>query len=93
MDIAPVRQRIISSRSYSQGSLFAEAHDSAKSSGLMSVLDGINTRIGKGVLRLVSDGTEQGWRMKNGNGSPADTSNWRELPIVASQGKVGGKQA
>lgn len=67
----------------SQGSLFADSHDSAKSSRLMSALDGINARMGKGALKLASDGVAQRWRMKTGNRSPAYTSNWSELPIVA----------
>lgn len=67
----------------SQGNLFADTGDSMKSSRLMSALDGVNARMGKGALRLASDGVAQGWRMKTGNRSPAYTSNWGELPIVA----------
>lgn len=66
----------------SQGNLFAGTHDPAKSARLMCALDGINARMGKGALRLASDGVAQRWRMKTGNRSPAYTSNWNELPIV-----------
>ena len=68
----------------SQGNLFAKMHDPDKSSRLMSVLDGINTRMGAGAIRLASDGVGQEWRMKSGNRSPAYLSNWSELPVVLS---------
>ena len=65
-----------------QRSLFDDACDNAKSAKIMVTLDAINARIGKGALRLASDGAAQNWRMKTGNKSPAYTTKWSELPLV-----------
>lgn len=66
----------------SQGELFASQPITPKASKLMSTLDQINRKMGKGVLKLASDGVEQEWKMKRGNKSPAYTTRWDELPIV-----------
>lgn len=49
---------------------------------VMSVLDSINQRYGRGTLRLAAEGVEQGWRMRRGNLSPRYTTEWTELPSV-----------
>lgn len=49
---------------------------------VMSVLDSINRRYGRGTLRLAAEGVEQGWRMRRGNLSPRYTTEWTELPSV-----------
>lgn len=66
----------------SQGELFASQPITPKASKLMSTLDQINRKMGKGVLKLASDGVEQEWKMKSGNKSPAYTTKWDELPVV-----------
>lgn len=66
----------------SQGELFATQPITPKVSKLMSTLDQINRKMGKGALKLASDGVEQEWKMKRGNKSPAYTTKWDELPIV-----------
>ena len=66
----------------SQGDLFAEQPSAPSNSKLMQTLDQINLKLGKGALRLASDGIGQGWKMKAGNKSPAFTTQWRELPVV-----------
>ena len=66
-------------RSVLQQDLFN--HDTADSTNArMELLDAVNLRMGKDTLRLASNGTHQGWRMKSGNRSPAYTTNWIELP-------------
>ncbi len=65
-----------------QGDLFAEHTLAPNSAKLMSSLDRINLKMGKGVLKLASEGIDQGWKMKTGNKSPAYTTKWDELPIV-----------
>lgn len=66
-------------RSVLQQDLFN--HDMADSTNArMELLDAVNLRMGKDTLRLASNGTHQGWRMKSGNRSPAYTTNWTELP-------------
>ena len=53
-----------------------------KSSKLMSVMDQINSRMGRGTLKIASEGFNQPWKMKQGNKSPSYTTNWDELICV-----------
>jgi len=66
-----------------QGDLFAVAPTLPKPAKLMSVLDQINLKMGKGSLKLASDGIGQGWKMKTENKSPAYLSDWKELPSAS----------
>lgn len=65
-----------------QGDLFAEQPTTPHDSSLMKTIDQINLKMGKGVLKLVSDGVAQNWQMKTGNRSPAYTTRWSELAVV-----------
>ena len=65
-----------------QTQLFTDTMASEKSLKLMTAMDTINLRMGKGAIKLASDGVEQPWRMNRGSMSPAYTSNWYELPVV-----------
>ncbi|MCW9012764.1 MAG: Y-family DNA polymerase [Gammaproteobacteria bacterium] len=58
--------------------------DSIKASALMHVLDKINTRMGKGVCRLASEGLDGqiSWPMKRHKQSPRYSTCWKELPVV-----------
>ncbi|MDZ4201449.1 MAG: Y-family DNA polymerase [Gallionella sp.] len=73
-DIAPEGVR--------QSDLFGGDTISTKGSKLMSTLDQINRKMGKGKIKLASEGISQGWKMKRGNKSPAYSTRWDELPIV-----------
>lgn len=53
-----------------------------QSSKLMSVMDQVNARMGRGALKLASEGFKQLWKMKRGNKSPNYTTNWDELICV-----------
>jgi DNA polymerase V len=66
-----------------QTRLFADSAVAEKSLKLMAAMDGINLRMGKGAIHLASDGVAQNWRMNRGSMTPAYTSNWSELPVVA----------
>ena len=66
----------------SQGDLFAGQPTMQNTSKLMSTLDRINFKMGKGALKLASDGIGQDWKMKTGNKSPAYTTRWDELPMI-----------
>ena len=66
-----------------QGDLFTDAATPHHSSSLMPVLDKINRKMGKGTIKLASDGIDPGWTMKTGNKSPAYTTRWDELPVVS----------
>ncbi len=65
-----------------QGDLFANHSLAPGSSNLMTTLDQINIKLGKGALKLASEGIGQGWKMKTGNKNPTYTTKWAELPIV-----------
>ena len=65
-----------------QGDLFVDQVLPPNSAKLMSTLDQINLIMGKGTLKLVSDGIGQSWKMKTVNKSPAYTTNWSQLPEV-----------
>ena len=79
---AGVMQSDITPAGISQGDLFAGQSTTQNTSKLMSTLDRINLKMGKGALKLASDGIGQDWKMKTGNKSPAYTTRWDELPMV-----------
>lgn len=56
----------------------------ARLTARMGVLDAVNRKMGKQVLRLASDGLHQRWAMKSGNKSPAYTTRWTELPVAVA---------
>ncbi|MDO9012271.1 MAG: DUF4113 domain-containing protein, partial [Gallionella sp.] len=61
------------------GSISATDNQSIK---LMNVMDQINARMGRGTLKLASEGFRQSWKMKQGNKSPNYTTSWDELICV-----------
>ncbi|HIF0232812.1 TPA: Y-family DNA polymerase [Legionella pneumophila] len=54
----------------------------AHSTQLMSTLDAINTRFGRGTLRLAAEGYAQVWKMRAEMRSPCYTTRWTELAQV-----------
>ena len=72
-------------RRYRQLDLFgpvSTAEADKKSTQMMSVIDQINARMGRGTIKLASEGFKQPWKMKQGNKSPNYTTNWEELICV-----------
>ena len=65
-----------------QGDLFALVPTSVHADNLMPLLDRINHKMGKGTIKLASDGIAQQWQMKTANKSPAYTTRWDELALV-----------
>ncbi len=53
-----------------------------KSTKMMNIIDQINARMGRGTIRLASEGFKQPWKMKQGNKSPGYTTKWEELVCV-----------
>ena len=52
---------------------------------LMSALDGLNARYGKGTVHVASTGqtrANQDWSMRQGRRTPRYTTEWSELPIA-----------
>ncbi|HEY9052512.1 MAG TPA: DUF4113 domain-containing protein, partial [Gammaproteobacteria bacterium] len=58
--------------------------NSPKSDALMTVLDRINTRMGKGSCRMATEGMDGkiAWPMKRYKHSPRYTTQWEELPLA-----------
>ena len=69
-------------RIFRQLDLFGSVSADTKSSKLMSVIDQINVRMGRGTIKLASEGFRQPWKMKQGNKSPNYTTRWDELICV-----------
>jgi DNA polymerase V len=57
----------------------------ARSDRLMTVLDGINQRYGRGALRLAAEGGDRTWQMRRGNLSPRYTTDWAALAVVTAR--------
>jgi DNA polymerase V len=57
----------------------------SRSDVLMSVLDGINTKYGRGTMRLAAEGVDKTWQMRRGNLSNAYTTDWNGLAVVQAR--------
>ena len=64
-----------------QPDFFAKNFDTG-SNKLMGVLDSINQKMGRGTMKLASEGFKQHWRMKQSNKSPNFTTQWTDIPNV-----------
>ncbi|MEK6787369.1 MAG: Y-family DNA polymerase [Pseudomonadota bacterium] len=71
----------ISDAGEQQPDLFASADD-PKRTRLMSLMDEINQKQGKGTLRFASTDLDSSWHMRTANRSPRYTTCWDELPIA-----------
>ena len=67
-------------RQHLQNDLFARL---PSSDALMTVMDGINRKMGKESIKLASEGFARPWRMKQGNKSPSYTTKWGDLPTIS----------
>jgi len=80
----------LSAATVEQGDLFSELFDPAAGiiqqadrERLMTTLDQLNQKLGRGTLWIVAEGFQQNWRMRRENLSPAYyTSHWDQLPVV-----------
>lgn len=60
------------------------AGQSKKRDQLMTVLDSINSRYGKGTLHTAASGGTKKWAMRQRYLSPAYTTRWSDLPVIDS---------
>ena len=68
-----------------QGELDLEADDTKDRSQLMSALDGINDRYGRGTVLMASAGLEgdkRVWAMKQERRTPGYTTRWEDMPVA-----------
>jgi DNA polymerase V len=66
-----------------QNDLFVES-EPAEESKLMAVLDRVNQRFGRGVVRISSQDAGEEWGMRQERKSPAYTTSWVELPSAVA---------
>ena len=66
------------------GDLFAATRVAAteRQERLMAVMDGINRRWGRGMVRYLAEGLAQPWQMRRGRMTPRYTTCWEELPVA-----------
>ncbi len=67
---------------FMQADLFTQCNKTEKSTRLMEVLDSVNDQMGKGTLKLASEGFRQPWLMKQAAKSPGYTTNWNDILAV-----------
>lgn len=77
----------ISKQTIVQHDLFAENprySNNTKADALMTVLDKINNRMGKGACQMATEGMDNKvtWPMKRNKQSPRYTTCWQELPVA-----------
>jgi DNA polymerase V len=68
-----------------QGELDLEADDTEDRSQLMSALDGINDRYGRGTVLMASAGLagdKRAWVMKQERRTPGYTTRWEDMPVA-----------
>lgn len=65
------------------GLFFEDAHaPDHRRDQLMNVLDEVNRRLGRGMIRFAAEGVRQDWRMRSQYRSMRYTTRWDELPLV-----------
>ncbi|CEN56457.1 DUF4113 domain-containing protein [Candidatus Methylopumilus turicensis] len=57
-------------RNRAQLDMFASGQSTSRSTSLMSTIDLINSKMGRGSIKLASEGFARPWKMKQGNKSP-----------------------
>ena len=68
---------------HQQFSLLApDAVTTGRNSSLMTTLDAINGRYGRGTLRLAAEGISKPWQMRRERVSPRYTTAWAQIPNV-----------
>ena len=68
-----------------QAELDLEGDDTPGQTGLMSTLDRLNQRFGKGMVLMASAGlagNHRAWVMKQERRTPAQTTCWKDLALV-----------
>jgi len=76
---------VLQSDTVQQGELDLEADDTKDRSQLMSALDEINDRYGRGTLLMASAGLagdKRAWAMKQERRTPGYTTRWEDMPVA-----------
>ena len=70
----------ISPTSHIQGDLLAL--ETETNSRLMTAIDQLNSRFGRGAVKISTQGAHKGWQMKQERKSPCYTTDWSALPLT-----------
>jgi DNA polymerase V len=70
----------ISPTSHIQGDLLAL--DTGNNSRLMTAIDQLNSRFGRGAVKISTQGAHKDWQMKQERKSPCYTTAWGEIPVA-----------
>jgi len=63
--------------------LFSPPPDSgSRTKALMTAMDGINSKLGKGAVGFGAVPDDAPWKMRCGNRSPSFTTSWDDLPLI-----------
>ena len=68
-----------------QASLFSPAPGESRSDKIMSLMDDINGKWGRGAIRVAAVSAEHPWAMRRERKSPNYTTRWDELPVVLAK--------
>jgi len=64
--------------------LFMSNEDSNASQELMRIIDEMNQKHGRSMVRFAAEGKrkQNSWQMKRQNVTPAYTTDWKQLPVA-----------
>jgi DNA polymerase V len=65
-----------------QATLFDDTAKQAKSASMMSTMDAINKKMGKGCITFAASGVRPRWAMRRGSHSQNYTTDWNELVVA-----------
>ncbi len=65
-----------------QEGLFCDRSKAARGRSLMKVVDQVNQRLGKGTVKLLSEGIDQRWKVRSESKTPCYTTRLEDLPLV-----------
>jgi len=72
----------ISPITHYQGDLLAPETEVTSSNQLMTAIDQLNKRFGRGTIKISTQGAHKGWQMKQERKSPSYTTKWSDIPVV-----------
>lgn len=72
----------ISPVTHHQGDLLALETNVTSSNKLMTAIDQLNKRFGRGAVKISTRGAHKEWQTKQERKSPCYTTNWAEIPVV-----------
>ena len=67
---------------FGEESAAADARRDPGGTGLMQTVDALNSRFGRGTVRLAGAGIAQAWQNKQERLTPGYTTQWDQVPIV-----------